>query len=196
MEPDDHLNKKKGPKKFFHMEQKKTWRHFCAYMPCLKDQKMGERLVTLIALIPKDNLLQMIFIIIKQCWDKYLSSANCSKHWDNAPDRTVEEVNAVFIDHVQEMVFCLNEPQALTGLLINYKNMFDLCGEEKDYRTLYIKSLFSDEFKEEIGFQNCVQKNESMLVYDRGDGGTFLGPAVNSWWLNIEDLFEKCCLSN
>ena len=37
MEPDDHLKKKKGPKKLFHMEQKKTWRHFCACTPYLKD---------------------------------------------------------------------------------------------------------------------------------------------------------------
>ena len=46
------------------------------------------------------------------------------------------KVNAVFIDHVQETVFRLNEPWTLTWLLIDYKNiMCDLWGEEKDYRT-------------------------------------------------------------
>ena len=69
------------------------------------------------------------------------------------------EVNAVFINHVQEAVFRLNEPGTLTGLLIEYKNiMFDLRGEEKDYRTSYIKSLLSDEFEEEIEFQNQKSK--------------------------------------
>ena len=95
------------------------------------------------------------------------------------------EVSTVFIDHVQEMVFCLNEPLTLTGLLIDYKNiMFDLRDEEKDYRTSNIKSLL----REEIGFQNCFQKNKSMLVYGRSNGGTFLESPVNSWGLNIEDL--------
>ena len=55
MEPDDRLKKKKGLKKFFRMEQKKMWRHFCACTPYLKDQKMRERIVALIALTPKDD---------------------------------------------------------------------------------------------------------------------------------------------
>ena len=102
------------------------------------------------------------------------------------------EVNPVFIDHVQETVFRLNKPWTLTGLLIDYKNiMFDLRGEEKDYRTSYIKSLLSDEFGEEIGFQNCFQKNESTLVYDKSNGSTFLESAVNSWGLNIEDILRN-----
>ena len=51
---------------------------------------------------------------------------------------------ALFIDHVQETVFHLNEPRTLAGLLIDYKNiMFDLQGEEKDYGTLYIKSFLT-----------------------------------------------------
>ena len=66
-----------------------------------------------------------------------------------------------------------------------------LRGEEKDYRTSYIRPLLSDEFGEEIGFQNHFQKNESTLVYDRSNGGTFLEYAVNSWGLNIEDLLRN-----
>ena len=61
----------------------------------------------------------------------------------------------MFIGHVQETVFRLNESRTLTGLLIDYKNViFDLRGKEKDYRTSYNKLLLSDEFREEIGFQN------------------------------------------
>ena len=137
------------------MEQKKTWHHFSACTPYLKDQKMQEGIITLIALTPKDNPFANDIHYHKQCWDKYVSNANRSKHQDHAPGVTVAEVNAVFIDHVQETVFHLKEPWTLTGLLIDYKNiMFDLWGEEKDYRTSYIKSLLRDEFREEIEFQN------------------------------------------
>ena len=153
---------------------------------------MQERIVALIALTPNNNPFANDIHCNKRCWDKYVSTANHSKRQDHAPGVTVVEVNAVFIDHVQETVFRLIEPRALTGLLIDYKNiMFDLPGEEKDYRALHIKSLLSDEFGEEIGFQNYFQKNESMLVYDRSNGGTFLESAVNSWGLNIEDLLRN-----
>ena len=114
---------------------------------------MRERIEALIALTPTDDPFANGIHYHKRCWDKYVSNASRSKRRDHAPGVTVAEVNAVFIDHVQETVFHLNEPRTLTGLLIDYKNiMFDLRGEEKDYRTSYIKSLLSDEFGEEIGF--------------------------------------------
>ena len=68
------------------------------------------------------------------------------------------------------------------------------CGVKKkftEHRISRIKSLLSDEFREEIGFQNCFQKNKSILVYDRSNGCTFLESAVNSWRLNIEDLLRN-----
>ena len=77
---------------------------------------------------PKDDPFANDIYYHKRCGNKYVSNANHSKHQDHARGVTVAEViNTVFIDHVQEMVFCLNKPLTLTGLLIDYKNiMFDL----------------------------------------------------------------------
>ena len=48
------------------------------------------------------------------------------------------------------------------GLLNDYHNfLFDLRREEKVYKISYIKTLISEEFKDEIIFRNRYQKNES-----------------------------------
>ena len=85
-----------------------------------------------------------------------------------------KEADAVFIDHVQRKVCQLNEPRTLKGLLNDYLNfLFDLRGEEKVSKTSYIKTLISEEFKDEIIFPNRYQKNESTLVFSRCGGGSF-----------------------
>ena len=58
---------------------------------------------------------------------------------------TSKELDAVFIDHVQRTVCQLNETRILKGLLNDYHNfLFDLRGEEKVYKTSYIKTLISE----------------------------------------------------
>ena len=71
----------------------------------------------MIALTPKDDPFANDIRYHKRCWDKNVSNANRSKR----RDVTVGEVKAVFIDHVRETVFRLNEPRTLTGLLIIIK---------------------------------------------------------------------------
>ena len=78
------------------------------------------------------------------------------------------------------------------GLLNDYHNfLFDLRGEEKVYKTSYIKTLISEEFKDQIIFRNRYQKNESTLVFSRCGGGSFLESELNSWGLPIEDLLHN-----
>ena len=68
---------------------------------------------------------------------------------------TSEGVDAVFIGHVQRKVCQLNEPRTLKVLLNDYHIfLFDLRGEEKVYKTSYIKALISEEFKDQIIFHN------------------------------------------
>ena len=105
---------------------------------------------------------------------------------------TSKEVEAVFIDNVQRTICQLNEPRTLKGLLNDYHNfLFNLRGEEKVYKTSYIKTLISEEFKDQIIFRNRYQKNESTLVFSRCGGGSFLESALNSWGLPIEDLLHN-----
>ena len=105
---------------------------------------------------------------------------------------TSKEVDAVFIDNVQRTICQPNEPRTLKGLLNAYHNfLFDLRGEEKVYKTSYIKTLISEEFKDQIIFHNRYQKNESTLVFSRCGGGSFLESELNSWGLPIEDLLHN-----
>ena len=105
---------------------------------------------------------------------------------------TSKEVDAVFIDNVQRTICQPNEPRTLKGLLNAYHNfLFDLRGEEKVYKTSYIKTLISEEFKDQIIFHNRYQKNESTLVFSSCGEGSFLESALNSWGLSIEDLLHN-----
>ena len=93
---------------------------------------------------------------------------------------------------MQRTVCQLNEPWTLEGLLNDDHNfLFDLRGEEKVYKALYIKTLISEEFKDQVIFHNQYQKNESTLVFSRCGGGSFLESALNSWGLPIEDLLHN-----
>ena len=93
---------------------------------------------------------------------------------------------------MQRTVCQLNKPRTLKGLLNDYRNfLFDLRGEEKVYKTLYIKTLISEEFKDQIIFHNRYQKNKSTLVFSRCGEGSFLESALNSWGFPIEDLLHN-----
>ena len=98
------------------------------------------------------------------------------KRQEHVKGVTSEEVDAVFIDQMQRTVCQLNEPRTLKGLLNDYHNfLFDLRGEEKVHKTSYIKTLISEEFKDQIIFHNRYQKNESTLVFSRCGGVSFFG---------------------
>ena len=79
---------------------------------------------------------------------------------------TSKEVDAVFIDNVQRTICQPNEPRTLKGLLNAYHNfLFDLRGEEKVYKTSYIKTLISEEFKDQIIFHNRYQKKREYMSF-------------------------------
>ena len=105
---------------------------------------------------------------------------------------TSKEVDPVFTDHVQRTVCQPNDSRTLKRFLNDYRNfLFDLREEEKVYKTSYIETLISEEFKDQIIFHNRSQKNASTLVFSRCEGGSFLGSAFSSWGLPIADLLHN-----
>ena len=194
MEPDESIKKKKkiSQNPFYRLEQKKSWRHICACTPFLTDKEMLDRILGIIALFPKDDPFAAYIHYHERCWDKYISNISTRNRWEHVRGVTSKEVDAVFIYHVQWTVFQLNEPRTVKGLLNDYHNfLFDLRGEEKVYKTSYIKTLISEEFKDQIIFHNRYQKNESTLVFSFCERGSFLESALNSWGLPIEDLLHN-----
>ena len=157
MEPDESIKKKKkiSQNPFYRLEQKKSWRHICACTPFLTDKEMRDRILGIIALFPKDDPFAADIHYHKRCWDKYISNISTKKRREHVQGVTSEGVDAVFIGHVQRKVCQLNEPRTLKVLLNDYHIfLFDLRGEEKVYKTSYIKALISEEFKDQIIFHN------------------------------------------
>ena len=116
---------------------------------------MRERILTVIALFPKDDSFAADIHYYKKCWDKHISNISTKKSWDHVECITKREVDAVFIDHVQRKICQLNEPGTLKSLLNDYQNfLFDLRAEAKECKTFYIKDLIREEFKDQIIFHN------------------------------------------
>ena len=108
----------------------------------LKDQEMRERILAMITFFLKGDPFAVDIHYQKECWDKHISNISTKKRQDHVECITKWEVDAVFIDHVQRTICQLNEPQTSKCLLNDYQNfLFDLRGEEKEYKRLYIKDL-------------------------------------------------------
>ena len=161
--PDESITKKKGKNenRWNRVEQKQSWRRICACTPYLADPIMRERLLAIVAMFPKEDCFFADLHYHKKCWDKYVSHVNtrkrCREHVEGV---STSEVNAVFIDHVERIICQLKEPWTLKGLLDDYHNiLFDLTGDEKQYKTSYIRNLISQEFGNQILFHHRHQKN-------------------------------------
>ena len=144
MEPDESIKKKKkiSQNPFYRLEQKKSWRHICACTPFLTDKEMQDRILGIIALLPKDDPFAADIHYHKRCWDKYISNIITKKCREQVQVVKSKEVDAVFIDHVQKTVCQLNELRILKALLKDYHNFsFNLSGEEKVCKTSYIKTI-------------------------------------------------------
>ena len=103
---------------------------------------MRERILAVITLFPEGDAFATDILYQKECWDKHISNISTKKRQDYVECITKREVDAVFIDHVQRTICQLNEPQTSKCLLNDYQNfLFDLRGEEKEYKRLYIKDL-------------------------------------------------------
>ena len=125
----------------------------------LTDKEMRDRILGIITLFPKDDPFAADIHYHKRCNISNISTKKCREHVQGV---TSKEVDAVFIDHVQRTVCQLNETRILKALLNDYHNfLFDLRGEEKVYKTSYIKILISEEFKDQIIFHDRYKKNAS-----------------------------------
>ena len=100
----------------------------------------------------------------------------------------------MFLDHAKKIIFDLNEPRTLQGLLLDYKAMFADYGKSVgNMKTSFIKKLLEDEFNQElqVGFHARPHTNESTLIFDASQGGNFLEAAINSWGIPLDKLVKN-----
>ena len=81
---------------------------------------MRDRILGIIALFPKDDPFSADIRYHKIYWDKYVGNISTKMRREHVHGVTNEEVDAVFIDHVQLSVCQLNEPRTLKSLLNYY----------------------------------------------------------------------------
>ena len=101
------------------------------------------------------------------------------------------DVNKLFLKEIEERVFVEGETPTLKQLLREYEHfLWDHGIIRTSLRTFDIKVMLEKEFEEKIGFHNRYHKNESTLVFDKNNGGTFLEAAMHCWGVSDQRLFE------
>ena len=103
----------------------------------------------------------------------------------------ITEVRERFLKEVENKIFVEGEPTTLKQLLKEYESfLLDHGIIRTSLKTYDIKLMLEERFEERIGFHNRYRRNESTLVYDNHEGGTFLEAALNCWCVTHERLFE------
>ena len=71
--------------------------------------------------------------------------------------------------------------------------MLDNFGYDSDaIKSSKVKQIIKDKFCDNIGFHNRYIKNESTIVYDTSDGGSYIEAALYSWSISDEQLLHTC----
>ena len=97
----------------------------------------------------------------------------------------------MFLKEVENRIFVEGEPATLKQLLREYETFLSDHGVVRSsLRTFDVKIMLEEAFGERIGFHDRYRKNESTLVYDKNNGGSFLEAALNCWGVTDERLFE------
>lgn len=81
------------------------------------------------------------------------------------------------------------EPITLKQLLGEYEQFLLEHGiVRSSLKTCDIRKLMEERFSVRVGFQDRYHRNQSTLVYNKEDGGTFLEAAINCWSVSDERL--------
>ncbi len=129
----------------------------------------------------------------RSCWKKYTRQTyeTTDSTTLNVQNVRITEVNEIFFQHVRKVVLEFNEPRTLQGVLLDYRNIADNFGfSTEGLKTSKIKQMLADQFPDQLGFHNRYQKNQSTLVYDVREGGSFIEAAIYSWVISNEQLLN------
>ena len=132
----------------------------------------------------------------RSCWKKYVSlmyhSGYNIEEQMHVQNTRIAEVKQMSFQHVSEVIFELQEPRTLQGLLRDYDNLLNNYGfDSSEIKSATIRDMLHIEFSNTIAFHNRFQKNKSTIVYDATvAGGNYIEVAINSWGINDEQLLQ------
>ena len=157
----------------------------------IDDEKSRDRMVAFIN-STSDRFATEIYHH-ESCWKKYLRST-----YDTSDLKTIHlqnirlpEMNQIFFEHVRNVIIELNEPRTLRSLLLDYQNITKKIGISiENMKSSKVKELIQETFGEEIGFHERYHKNESIIVFKRNAGGSFIEFAIYSWGISEEQILH------
>jgi len=103
----------------------------------------------------------------------------------------LREAQALFFQHIQQVIFKDHEIRTLQGLLQDYIRITSNHGHFSQVRSSYLKELLIKEFGEDIGFHERIQKNVSELVYDTRAAGSYIEFALLSLGVTDDQLVKN-----
>ena len=184
--------KKHGGEPLSLIQSCSAWNTFRNHTIHLKDEDMRNRLLALIAATPDPFATEIYYH--RSCWKRKVKpvyDTNASTSVNFVQNIRTSEVHQLFLNHVSKVIFELDEPRTLTGLLMDYKSIATNFGfATDDYTTAQVKSIIVKEFKDRIGFHKRFQRNQSIIVYNITSGGNYVETAIHSWGVSDEQLLN------
>ena len=97
----------------------------------------------------------------------------------------------MFLKHVQKVILELNEPRTLQGLLEDCKtNLHNFGFPTNSVKYAAIKTLVQNEFGDDVGFDLWYHRNQSTLIYDNREEGSYIEAAIYFWVVSDEQLLN------
>ena len=191
MKPEDIKHRRET--KLSIIQQLKAWHTFKSHTVHLTDKPMRDKIITLISSTPDPFAAEIRYH--KTCWNKYIHPVY--NHDDDGSihlqDVCANEVKELFLKHVRTVIFERNEPRTLQGLLLDYKHFLNNFGHETGVmKSSAVKDIIQNEFGNGIGFHARYLKNESTIVYDASQAGSYVESAIYSWGISDDQLFNTC----
>ena len=135
------------------IEQKSAWNTFKLHTVHIEDESMCDRLLRVISVINTTDAFAAEIRYHQKCWNRYCKNVyttdeSSTNHIQNVRSA---EVKTMFIEHVRKVIFELNEPRTLLGLLQDFKDMYGNYGfDVTATKSSYIKIILHPELDSTI----------------------------------------------
>ena len=128
---------------------------------------LRSRLNTLIASLPDcQTVLGLEIRYHRSCWRRCVSDFKplSDESTEHLQDVNIREALVLFFHHIRQVIFKDHEFRTLQSLLQDYKRIISNHGHSSIVKSNYLKEILINEFVEDIGFHERIQKNASQLV--------------------------------
>lgn len=173
-----------------------AWNRFKVHTISLTDEPMRERLNTLLVSVSDSRTAFGLEIRYhRACWRTYVSNPLkkflSDENTEHLQHVNLREAQAIFFQHVRQVIFEDHEIRTLQGLLNDYKRITSNYGYYSTAKSSFLKETLIKEFGDDIAFHERRQKNASELVYDTRGAGSYLEAAISSLGVSDDQLVKN-----